>query len=377
MRRTKVKTVVSHGKRAYKVESTAPDGSRRRRFFQDKNLAQDFADQCNRESVEAFNVDEPLRLEALACHKRLQAVGWTLTKATEYAMRHAVVYNAAPPIKALVQKFLAEKEADMKEGSFRPRSFDDLRLRLGVFQERFSDRRLHEITKKDLQEWNAELRTDGNGPTTRAHYLKKASQLFNWATPDYCERNPVKQVRLPHKAHEEIEFFGVPECRRLLQACAAAGVQYYLVLGLFLGIRPNELLRLPARDVDIAGRIIRLKTPVTKMSQRRVIELRAGEPEFEAAIAWLTGVAFPAQMTEDSLRGKLDKLKTLSGVEWVFDGLRRSACTYHVARHNDLVRTSYLMGHTTVRTLQQHYLGLATRAEADAFYAIRPQNVVA
>jgi integrase len=142
------------------------------------------------------------------------------------------------------------------------------------------------------------------------------------------------------------------------------------MLGLFLGIRSSELLRLPARDVDIAGRIIRLKTPVTKMSQRRVIELRAGEPEFDAAIAWLTGVAFPDQMTGDSLRGKLDKLKTLSEVNSVYDGLRRSACTYHVARHNDLVRTSYLMGHTTVRTLQQHYLGLATRAEA--FYAIRP-----
>jgi integrase len=106
-----------------------------------------------------------------------------------------------------------------------------------------------------------------------------------------------------------------------------------------------------------------------------VIELRAGEPEFDAVIAWLTGVAFPAQMTEDSLRGKLDKLKTLSKVNWVFDGLRRSACTYHVARHNDLVQTSYLMGHTNVRTLQQHYLGLATRPEADAFYAIRPHNL--
>jgi len=297
--------------------------------------------------------------------------------ATDYAMRHAIVYNDAPPIEALVQKFLAEKEADMKEGSLRHRSFDDLRSRLGAFKERFGDRRLHEITKKDLEEWNAELRTDGNGPTTRGHYLRKAGQLFNWANPDYCERNPVQQIRLPHKKHEEIEFFGVAECRRLLQACAAAGVQHYVVLGLFLGIRPNELLRLPARDVDIAERIIRLKAPLTKMSQRRVIELRGGEPEFDAVIAWLTRVAFPEQMTEDSLRGKLDKLKNLSGVDWVFDGLRRSACTYHVARHNDLVRTSYLMGHTTVRTLQQHYLGLATRAEGDAFYAIRPQNIAA
>ena len=375
MRKTKVKIVKSHGKRAYKVESITPDGSRSRRFFQDKNLAQDFADQCNRESVEAFNVDQHLRVEALACHKRLEPVGWTLTMATDYAMRHAIVYNDAPPIEALVQKFLTEKEADLKEGSLRRRSFDDLRSRLGAFKERFGDRQLHEIIKKDLEEWNAEMRTDGNGPTTRGHYLKKAGQLFNWAIPDYCERNPVQQIRLPHKKHEEIEFFKVAECQRLLQACAAAGEQYYVVLGLFLGIRPNELLRLPARDVDIAERIIRLEAPVTKMSQRRVIELRAGEPEFDAVIAWLTGVAFPAQMTEDSLRGKLDKLKTLSKVNWVFDGLRRSACTYHVARHNDLVQTSYLMGHTNVRTLQQHYLGLATRPEADAFYAIRPHNL--
>ena len=238
MRRTKVKTVMSHGKRAYKIESIAPDGSRKRRFFQDKNLAQDFADQRNRESVEAFNVDEPLRLEALACHKRLQAVSWTLTMATDYAMRHAIVYNDAPPIEALVQKFLAEKEADVKEGSLRRRSFDDLRSRLGAFKERFGDRRLHKITKKDLEERNAELRTDGNQPTTRGHYLKKASQLFNGATPDYCERNPVQQIRLPHKAHEEIEFFGVAECRRLLQACAAPVCSTLSCWGFSLGFGP-------------------------------------------------------------------------------------------------------------------------------------------
>jgi|SRR5579862_6866640 len=372
MRKVKVKTVKSHGKRAFMVECIDVDGSRKRRFFQDKNLARDSADQCNRESVEAFNINERLRLEALACQKRLQPVGWTLTMATDFAMRHAIVYSTAPLIESLVKKFLAEKEADMKEGTLRPRSFDDLRSRLGAFQERFGDRRLHEIAKRDLEEWNAELRTDGIGPTTRGHYLKKAGQLFNWGNPDFCERNPVEQIRLPHKAQEEIEFFGVAECRRLLKASTAAGVRYYVVLGLFLGIRPTELLRLPARDVDIAGRIIRLKTPVTKMSQRRVIELRAGQPEFDAVTAWLTGMTFPAQMTEDSLRGKLDKLKSLSKVDWVYDGLRRSACTYHVARHNDPVRTSYLMGHTNVRTLQQHYLGLTTRAQADEFYAITP-----
>ena len=33
--KTKVKTVKRHGKRAYKVEPIAPDGSHRQRFFQD------------------------------------------------------------------------------------------------------------------------------------------------------------------------------------------------------------------------------------------------------------------------------------------------------------------------------------------------------
>jgi hypothetical protein len=59
------------------------------------------------------------------------------------------------------------------------------------------------------------------------------------------------------------------------------------------------------------------------------------------------------------------------GFQWIQDGLRHTAATYHFAYYGDITKTAALLGEQDVETLLQHYKGLASKAEAEQFYALR------
>lgn len=55
--------------------------------------------------------------------------------------------------------------------------------------------------------------------------------------------------------------------------------------------------------------------------------------------------------------------------------LRHSFATYHLALHRDATKTAYLLTHSKPTMLYQHYAGRATKAEAEAYFAITPSSL--
>jgi hypothetical protein len=50
-----------------------------------------------------------------------------------------------------------------------------------------------------------------------------------------------------------------------------------------------------------------------------------------------------------------------------------TAATCHFAHCGDAAKTPALLGERDIRTLLEHYKGLASKAEAEQFYALRPK----
>jgi integrase len=69
---------------------------------------------------------------------------------------------------------------------------------------------------------------------------------------------------------------------------------------------------------------------------------------------------------------RLHEMVAAAGHVWPANGLRHSFATYHSAMFGDWARLQSILGHKDAGTLHQHYRGLATRAEARKFWALRP-----
>jgi integrase len=130
--------------------------------------------------------------------------------------------------------------------------------------------------------------------------------------------------------------------------------------------------------IRLDRRIIVLNAEVTKKTRRRVIEMPEGDAFGDCLFTWLSARALPERVFAGSystFRRRFRAFRKALGFTLIQDGLRHTAATYHYAYYGDAAKTAALLGERDVRTLLEHYKGLATRAEAERFFALRPKVV--
>jgi integrase len=370
------------------IEGTYPSGQRywmvqafvgrrrTRRYYTDKEKADAEKERIDNSSAEALQIPESILHEAWQCHKLLAAQGWTLRDATDHVLKRVIRFQDQPKIRELIDMYLKEEE----ESGIAPETLRDLRSRLAKPSRRFGDRWAHEVTSDEIKAWLSDMKkVEGLSARSRCHYLSKASQFFIWCVANKrCAENPLAVVKRPKVDTGEIQFFDVAQCRRILELAPKYGLYHYMVLGLFPGIRPTELRRLRAEFIRLDRRLIILNAVATKKTRRRFVEVFAGDTFGDCLFDWVSARPLSEKVFEGSDSTFVRRFRQLRDVldfEWIQDGLRHTAATYHFAYYGDAAKTAALLGERDVRTLLEHYKGLASRAEAEQFYALRP-NIV-
>lgn len=363
------------GQRYWMVQSFVA-GRRIRRYFGDKQEAIAEQDRISRSSAEALLVPERIIHEAWECHQLLSEKGWTLRRATEYVLTHVIRFDSLFTVSALVEKYLTEQRGrELADDTIK-----DLRSRLGDFSRRFGDRKAHEVTRDEIGDWLSDMASvNERGAQSRCHYLSKASQFFIWCIKNkYCEENPVAAIGRPKVVTGEIEYFDVAQCRRILELAPKYGLYHYMVLGLFPGIRPKELRRVRGEYIRLDRRIIILNAAATKKNRRRFVEVPNGDAFGDCTFTWLSEQPLDGPVFDGShstFVRRFREFRDALGFNWIQDGLRHAAATYHFALYGDAAKTAALLGERDIRTLLEHYKGLATKADAEQFYALRPKDV--
>lgn len=170
-----------------------------------------------------------------------------------------------------------------------------------------------------------------------------------------------------------IPSLGAEEARGLLRALPEKW-RAACALGLFAGIRPEELRRLRWADVDGARQIIRIPATASKIREARVLRDLPGNlwAWVEAHPGERTGAVVPITMR--NWLAHLRKARLAAGVRnWGPDILRKSFASMGFHLPGGPTQAAEIMGH--LRGLQvylRHYRDLRTAAEAREYFGIRP-----
>lgn len=277
---------------------------------------------------------------------------------------------AAPPSDVTLETAINDVVAVAIESRRTARYVKDLKGALGRFARGRQVQPITQISPQDIQSWLANPKWSD---WTRRTYRQRLESLFahalkhGWINHDPMAKVPSVVVRQytpciftvdQHKAC--LEFLeGSP---RLLA---------WYVLSTMCGLRPEEAEQSTWESINFDEQLIRVEGQTSKRRLRRIVY------PLPQALDWLRhakAIGSELPLGWQKRRIDLDGLKALLKWErWPQDITRHTAASYWLAQTGDAIRLSRQLGHS-VTTMEQRYLALVTRAEAERFWSISPRG---
>ncbi len=343
-------------------------GKRFRRIFETKEDASTWlADHREKTLVEGragLSFSAAQRADARHAIEQLAPFpGVSLTDAARIAVDYLKRTERTVPVAELVELFIAGKVADGRS----PVHLADLRFRLGAFRDAFGDKPAAAVGTQDLDDWLHGLPV---GPQSRLNYRRALHALFNFAMArQFARENPAKGTGRPKVFSREPGVLTPAQFERLLNA-ADERLRPALAIGGFAGLRPAEIRRLTWEAVNLEERHVSVSAMTSKTASRRLV------PICDNLLAWLLTApkrVGPVCSVSFAIERDLTvAAREAAGIKkWPADALRHSWVTYRFALTGDAARTAAEAGHDQA-VLHRHYRALATKTQAEAYFAIRP-----
>jgi len=261
------------------------------------------------------------------------------------------------PLEPAIERYLKIKEGQ----NLRPLTLRQIRWKLGMLQKAFGGSKCHEITTTMMEDW---FRVKEWKRSTIDGVMAKIGPFFNWCIREaICIHNPLKYIILPKKDESAPCIFSPSQVQDLMSNALLLDpcMLPYLALGIFAGIRPEELMRLSWADVG--PDMIEITAHKAKSRQRRLVSLSGN------LRSWLD---LGGDLPPRNKRKRLERLREASEVSWGHDIMRHTFASYHLAHHGSADRTAHELGHRDTKMLFGHYRELVSRNHAAQFWAISP-----
>lgn len=236
------------------------------------------------------------------------------------------------------------------------------------------------VTIDDLEAWFSGRK---EAPVTRLSNAGRLGAMFSLAVRrGWIDKSPVARLEKPIADQKPPRILTPDEARRALLFALEYGHHMpkkrgrwlaFLVLGLFVGIRPTERLKLSWECYRPEEGLFIVDAAASKVRRRRVIHL---EPE---AVQWVD-VAKPMCRLEGynfigARRFNRGLAQCLGMDGWPQDLIRHTAASYLLARHRNAGTVSGILGNSS-SVLLRHYQELVTPRDCAAFWSLTPEKVL-
>lgn len=235
------------------------------------------------------------------------------------------------------------------------------RLRIS---KKYGPKRLNEVTKMQVQNFQAELLAEGLAPATANHHVKLIRRMLNLAVDwEMLDKNPVSRIAMLAEMNQKERYLSEEELVRLVQVLKTDSCRSVCLIILYLmstGARLNEVLSATWDQVDRERKIWRIPAINSKSKRLRTVPLN--ESAFDVINQLETEHKF------DHLFINFKTNKPFVSIHKVFDKLRKKAqlpeMRIHDARHffcsalassgRSLYEIQTLAGHSDPKTTMRY-----------------------
>lgn len=329
----------------------------------------------------AFDLPHETRTRYLSLETRATEAGTTLEAALDYWIRQHGGAAEPKPLSQAIQECVAAKTAAGR----RRRSVQQLGYALNSLLEHFdgSDPQCNEIDLGDVEEW---LDNPEWSLGTRKGRLTDARTFFRFCLKrGWIGSDPTLAVEPITLDEGPPGLLTVEQAKRLLEATRKHRARFlpFVVLGLFAGVRPEEIKQLSWQEVNLYTGYVEIPAYIAKRvrgggRQRRLIKLQPN------AIAWLKlkGDLPPVSWQDSwdavrkaagfrvSIKQSGRRVHTTKGEPWPRNAMRHSFCSYCLPVFGEIDESRWA-GHSP-EVAHSRYDGKVTKEDATRFWSIFP-----
>lgn len=190
------------------------------------------------------------------------------------------------------------------------------------------------------------------------------SSVFSYGIrQEWCDVNPVTRIEVPKIIEKPIIPLTPEAVQRLKKAAEQPkhrAMRFSLMLMLYGGIRPTEVSRLRAEDIDWeAGQVI-IRPTASKTGGGRAVPLLG-----------MRGIRKSERNIPRNWQRRWQSLRRAAGFRrgsWVADACRHTFASYYAAEHKDLPSLQLIMGHRDVSLLRSRYVSPVTQRDSRQFW---------
>ena len=280
-------------------------------------------------------------------------------------------------VAAAVNEFLQgraalTKSAKGERAQLSGKAVYNLEIQLRRFASAFTATAVCDLTKAHLDAFVGGLASFS--PKTRNNHRAAVRHFLAWAVrKDFLSPthrlNEADGLRPEHANTAATEVYTPAEFAALI-AKAGDALRPMLAIGGLAGLRTAELLRLDWADVWRVPGHIEVTSSKSKTRQRRLVEM---VPALAAWLEpWRAEASGPLWLGHEvTFQQHFRELCEAAAMPRKANGLRHSFCSYHFALHGNENATAAQAGNSPAM-IHAHYKGLATKAEALAWFAVAP-----
>jgi integrase len=355
------------------VDSRTATGGERK-FYQTKNEAEGAAiiarTKRQNEGASAFD------------HEELARYGWTIQRAIKFALQHLKTQKASVPLTDAVKALIESKRAAGRAEDYLQ---NRLTNNLGKLTTALPDRTIASVGMTDIEAFLTKLPVAiGTKNTIRTDCVT----LWSYAIKaGWAKENEAQKVDVLADDLDAVEVLTPDEAESLMRA-ADGDVAVYYALGLFAGLRTDEIETIDWQHIKLDEGHIEVTAATAKRTKKRS-RARRLVPITPNLHAWLSTVE--EKNRKGTIQGpnfrrrELDvrnaagfgpaaKALEKEGMklkDWPRNVMRHSFVSYRLADTQNTAKTALESGHRE-QVLFDHYREVVTPKAAKAYFAIMP-----
>jgi integrase len=230
-------------------------------------------------------------------------------------------------------------------------------VRVLFWKREFGNRPIGQITRAELQDWQARKRQTNKSATVN-RIMCRLRHMFNKAVEwDLLDDSPMTRLKFLPENNARLRYLSMAECERLLEACVTPHMRAMATLALHTGMRRGEIFSLQWNDLDLVSGHIVIRD--SKNGERRHVPM---DSTVRTLLSGYSPTAGSSHVFPGASGGRLNTIqkafrnarKRAALSDLHFHDLRHTFASHWMMNGGDLYVLKEILGHKSVAMTQRY-----------------------